>query len=197
MFFPSVELCHRVYHTVKRRATSIPEWFKPPAGALITKPEIPRVFCRGWTVFKEGPVEELTSLDSALESSFPPSLPVCPLQDPSPFSPRSALGMLRWALKPWIFNWMQKYIFIKNVEQCLFNSDTLYLLLNLCLGGQLTRNYLSIKFRMNIRTLSFIPSSGFKYVPYSLWFPSSVGNLLACLNLSHQRELPQLNMIED
>jgi len=146
------------------------------------------VICKDWTVFKVGSIEVHTSPDSTryfpkpshsprLPFSLLPFLQVCPLRGLSPLSLRPAIeagapGLQRWGLWLLIFNCMQKYIYIKNVEQCLFNSDTLYLLFNRCLRGQLTRNYLSITFRLLYVHWLARQSLGFKHVCYSLWFPS-------------------------
>lgn len=135
------------------------------------------VICTGWTDFKVASVE--TALSCPLfppgSSSFKSGL--CEVS--SPWSPWSnswagAAGPQRWALWSFIFNCTQKYIYIKNVEQCLFNSDIVYILLNLCLGGQLTRNHLSIRFRSLYAPWLARSAAHFKHVCYSLWFPSSV-----------------------
>lgn len=155
------------------------------------------VICTGWTVFKVGSAEVHSSPDSTPASPISlssTSFKSCPHWGLSPWAPWSgsragASTPQRWALWSFIFNCMQKYIYIKNAEQCLFNSDTVYLLLNLCLEGQLTRNYLSITFRSLYALWSAGSSLDFKHVCYSLWFPSSVISHEAALNIQHQKEM--------
>lgn len=70
---------------------------------------------------------------------------------------------------------MQNYIYIKNAERCLLNSDTVYLLLNLCLGGQRARHHPSV--RMGASRTPWCKThhpQRFEHVCYSLWFPSTV-----------------------
>lgn len=159
------------------------------------------VICTGWTVFKVGSVEVYTSLDSTLASPLSPQTPLHLAPPPSslafmmspPSCPHGQTaeqgppGPRRWALWSFIFNCMQKYIYIKNAERCLFNSDTVYLLLNLHLGGQLTRN------RLSIRLWTYAPRSArspphFKHVCYSLWFSPSVISHQAGPNHSIKKE---------
>lgn len=116
--------------------------------------------------------------------------PLVPMHSPITLTPQLSRGpraSWTWALQSFIFNCIQKYIYIKNAERCLFNSDTVYLLLNLCLGGQLTRNNLSITFRMLHAPWSTTSSRHFNHVCYSLWFPSSVISHQAAPNHPHQK----------
>lgn len=159
-------------------------------------------FRTGWTVFKVGPVVVFTSLDSTLASPLSPQTPhhlathpsglallktepLVPMVKQLSRGPRASQG---WALRSFIFNCMQKYIYIKNVERRLFNSGTVYLLLNRCLGGQLTRNDLSIRFRMLRAPWSSTSSRHFKRVCYSLWFSSSVTSHQAAPNYSIKKK---------
>lgn len=116
--------------------------------------------------------------------------PLVPMHSPITLTPQLSRGpraSWSWALQSFIFNCIQKYIYIKNAERCLFNSDTVYLLLNLCLGGQLTRNNLSITLRVLYAPWSTTSSRHFNHVCYSLWFPSSVISHQAAPNHLHQK----------
>lgn len=162
-------------------------------------------FWTGQTVFRVGPVVVFIS-PRLLHPSLPepphhlntrPSglallrtEPLVPMHSPITLTPQLSRGpraSWSWALQSFIFNCIQKYIYIKNAERCLFNSDTVYLLLNLCLGGQLTRNNLSITSRMLYAPWSTTSSQHFNHVCYSLWFPSSVISHQAAPNHLHQK----------